>query len=206
MIKALILVPVRDNGGRRFATHQWKDLERRLAALGGFTLLPGVAAGGWMHKGQIYHDRSRQYLVILSSWFDLAEWLAFRGLAQGMENPPIRAAGRVTLAVMTHPLYIAVRDLEDRLGLRQGELEPGPGERLDTDPLDDEWLRAGEAARRKGVTLPGLHQAIQRGQVIARPAKAGGAWRLVSRKSLDRWMPHPARQAAGRLRGRAGVT
>jgi len=77
-------------------------------------------------------------------------WHDFSLLAQGEENPVVRAAGRITRAVMAHPLYMAVRDLEDRVGLRQGELEPSPGEQWDTDPVDDEWLRVGAAAERKG--------------------------------------------------------
>ena len=129
-------------------------------------------------------------------------WHDFSLLAQGNENPVVRATGRITRAVMAHPLYMAVRDLEDRVGLRQGELEPTPGQRWDTDPVDDEWLRVGAAAERKGVTVPGLHQAIRRGDVIAHPATAGGSWRVVSRNSLDRWVPSPVRHAAGRHRAR----
>jgi hypothetical protein len=131
-----------------------------------------------------------------AAYEDNMPWHDFSLLAQGDENPVVRAAGRITRAVMSHPLYMAVRDLEDRVALRPGELEPVPGEQWDTEPVADEWLRMGAAVERKGVTVPGLHQAIQRGDVIARPAKAGGAWRVVSRNSLDRWTPSPVRQAA----------
>jgi hypothetical protein len=92
-----------------------------------------------------------------AAYRDNMPWLDFSLLAQGEENPIVCAAGKVTRAVMAHPLYMAVRDLEDRVGLRQGELEPLPGQRWDTDPVDDQWLRVGEAAERKGVTVPGLH-------------------------------------------------
>jgi hypothetical protein len=75
VIKAIVLVPERDNDGRRFSGAHWRELELRLAQLGGFSLLPGRVTGGWMHQGRLYRDLSRQYLVVLSSWFELAPWL-----------------------------------------------------------------------------------------------------------------------------------
>ena len=120
-----------------------------------------------------------------------------RGFVFGQESPLLRATGGwVTRAVWDHPLFQAVYDLGDRLGIRQGELAP-EGD-LERDPLDDYWLPAPDAARRKGVTLPGLHAAIRRGAVLARPATAGGARLVVSARSLERWNPNPARQRAGR--------
>lgn len=125
-------------------------------------------------------------------------WERFARLVEGPENPLIRAAGRVTQAVWNHPLYQAVRDLEDRLGIQQGHLAPGPDDDPFLDPLEDEWIPAAQAAASKGVTMPGLHKAINRGDVIARPAKPGGSWLLVSVRSLRRWQPNPVRQAARR--------
>jgi hypothetical protein len=50
-------------------------------------------------------------------------WSAFSHLIQGTANPLLAdTAGRVTQDVLAHPLYQAVRDLEDRLGIDQGWL------------------------------------------------------------------------------------
>ena len=135
-------------------------------------------------------------------------WIAFGRLVDGSENPLLRSThGRVTRQVWQHPLFQAVSDLEHRLGLAQGEVAPGPDDQPDTDPLADEWITAGEAARRKGVTLAGLHRAIDRGDLLARPLRPGGTWRMVSVASLDHWVPNPVRQAArrGRVTGQAGI-
>jgi hypothetical protein len=52
-------------------------------------------------------------------------WEHFTNLAEGAENPVIAASGGwITADVRRHPLYRAVRDLEDRLGLAQGKLAP----------------------------------------------------------------------------------
>ena len=86
------------------------------------------------------------------------DWAAFHDLASGRGNPHIRAAdGLVTRQVWNHPLYRATRDLEDRLGIRQGKVGPRPGDNVDRDPLADEWIPVAEAAARKGVTVPGMH-------------------------------------------------
>ena len=125
------------------------------------------------------------------------EWTDFCRLVTSTENPLVRpAGGYVTRRVWEHPLFQALRDLEDRLGIRQGCLEPEEGDELDTDPFEDEWIPVAEAASRKGVTVQGLHKAIRRGDVIARPAKPGGGHMVVSVRSLDRWEPNRVRQAA----------
>lgn len=122
-------------------------------------------------------------------------------LVAGSENPVVRAAGgRVTPAVWDHPLFQAVRDLEDRYGIAHGELAPTPGYDLERDPIADAWVPSVEAAQRKGVTLAGLHHAAKRGAVIARPAKPGGTRLVVSVNSLERWQPGAAHQAAGHAR------
>jgi hypothetical protein len=128
-------------------------------------------------------------------------WETFTELAEGNGNPLVRAAGgRVTQAVWNHPLFQTVYDLEARLGIAQGFLAPEPGVDMNRDPFADAWVPAVEAARRKGVSLSGLHAAIERGEVIARPARAGGTRLVVSANSLARWTPSPVRQAAGRQR------
>ncbi|SRR6266536_1931269 len=131
-------------------------------------------------------------------------WPAFSDLVMGRENPLVRASGGlVTRAVMAHPLYQAVHDLENRVGLRTGELAAEPEYDLARDPLADTWLMPSDAAARKGVTRTGLHQAIRRGAVVARAARPGGRWTLVSANSLERWTPAAARQRAGRARARS---
>lgn len=74
-IKALFLVPIRDNQGRAFPKRAWRELEDQLRAFGGFTRL-GLVEGEWVDAtGQIYRDRSRQYSSVLSVR-NLAAWLA----------------------------------------------------------------------------------------------------------------------------------
>lgn len=130
------------------------------------------------------------------------DWDAFTALAEGMENPVVRdlGRGRITNAVWAHPMFRAVRDLEDRVGIRTGDLEPDPGDDPGTDPVADAWLSVREAAGRKGVSFSGLDQAIRRGEVIAHPARPGGVQRVVSARSLERWRPMTVRQEAGRAR------
>src|SRR5439155_18152932 len=99
----------------------------------------------------------------------------------GPDNPLLHATGgRITRSVWEHSLYRALYDLGDRLGIAQGCIAPDSGSDLAKDPLDDAWLPTGEAARRKGVTVMGLHKAIRRGQVLARPAKPRGRRLVVS--------------------------
>ena len=126
-------------------------------------------------------------------------WEDFTMLAGGLANPLIRATdGLITRAIYDTPLYQAVRDLEDRLGIQQECLASDPTDDVVSDPLDDEWLSVAESASAKGVTVPGLHKAIRRGSVIARPAGGNGTRLVVSRNSLARWTPSAARQAARR--------
>lgn len=119
-------------------------------------------------------------------------------LVYGAENPLLGVDRRITRVVQEQPLWQAVRDLEDRLGIIHDEIGPEPGDEPERDPIADEWIPATQAAAGKGVTLAGLHKAIERGAVIAAPAKPGGVRLVVSRNSLDRWTPNPVRQAARR--------
>ena len=71
-------------------------------------------------------------------------WGQFTNLAERSENPVIAATGGwITPAVHEHPLYKAVRDLEDRLGIKQGKLAPDPGTDVTKEPLAEEALAAG---------------------------------------------------------------
>lgn len=119
-------------------------------------------------------------------------------LVYGAENPLLGDDRRITRAVREQPLWQAVRDLEDRLGIFQDQIGPMPGDEPGRDPLADEWIPATQAAAEKGVTLAGLHKAIERGAVVAAPAKPGGVRLVVSRNSLGSWTPNPVRQAARR--------
>lgn len=75
-------------------------------------------------------------------------WAAFGELVTGNANPAVRAAGGwVTPAVGAHPLYQAIRDLEDRLGIRQGEIGAEEGDDLDRDPVADNAQRGSRRTR-----------------------------------------------------------
>jgi hypothetical protein len=66
-------------------------------------------------------------------------------------NPLVRATeGWVTDAVWRHPLFRALRDLEDRLGIRQGELGPDPDDDIGREPLAPMRRRSPDTARRPG--------------------------------------------------------
>jgi hypothetical protein len=52
-------------------------------------------------------------------------WSTYSQFVEGTANPLlVGTGGRVTQAVLEHPLFQAVRDLEDRLGVGQGWLLP----------------------------------------------------------------------------------
>lgn len=132
-----------------------------------------------------------------SAYRDGIAWHVFQELVVGGENPLLAATGGwVTPPIWDHPLYQAIRDLGDRLGIRQGEIAAQPDDDIDADPIADEWLPVAVAAARKGVTVPGLHMAIRRGALIARPASEGGRRLVVSARSLAGWTPNAVRQAA----------
>lgn len=123
-------------------------------------------------------------------------WAAFAQVLDGPTNPLLHSSGGVVTAdVYVHPLFVAARDMEDRLGIAQGKLRsrPGAAPALGSDPFADEWLSVTEAAVRKGVSVTGLHKAIARGDVVARPAKEGGTWLVVSANSLEGWQPQRAK-------------
>lgn len=64
------------------------------------------------------------------------DWLAMGALADGKDNPLVRATeGEITRDVWEHPLYRAIRDLEFRLAVKQGEMAPGPNDDVSRDPF-----------------------------------------------------------------------
>lgn len=77
MIKALLLVPLRDNERNPFSYRAFRALEDELTNLAGGVTAQGGVTGVWSDAaGRVYRDRSRQYIVALSSWRQLPEFLA----------------------------------------------------------------------------------------------------------------------------------
>ena len=131
------------------------------------------------------------------AYYDDMPWHEYCRLVEGLENPLLRLTGGVvTWEIWHHPLFEAVRDIESRLGIRQGKTLPDPDYDVERDPLADEWLPVEEAARQKGVTLAGLRRGIAAGRVIAHAAPDEDGRLLVSANSLARWVPRNRRAAA----------
>jgi hypothetical protein len=125
-------------------------------------------------------------------------WSAFMNeMVDGKANPLIDPGRRVTRRTLESPLYRALLDLGNRLGIQQGKFKPAEGDDLGTEPTEDREVPVAEAATRAGVSLKAVYLAIERGDLIAtkdRPAR-------VSRRSLDRWTPNVVRQRAGQAAG-----
>jgi hypothetical protein len=70
-------------------------------------------------------------------------------LVTGDHNPLLKPTdGRITPVVWMHPLFQAVRDLEDRLGIRTGDLKAAPGDGNAQDPTgDDQTILIEDAPR-----------------------------------------------------------
>jgi hypothetical protein len=159
-------------------------------------------------KGQVIDltrltESEKNYLKhCLAAYKEGINWNNFSNLVTGLGNPLLTATGgRITQKVWSHPLFQALRDLEDRLGIQQGETVPDPDDNPDNDPFTDQWIMAQEAANRKDVTLMGLHGAIRRGELIAKPIKPGGKRLMVSANSLSHWQPDRVRQRARKKAG-----
>ena len=82
-------------------------------------------------------DEERAYFDRLyAAYQDGATWGSFSRLVEGIEIPLLRATGgHVTPAVWDHPLFQAVRDLEDRVGIARGGVLPEPGDDIRRDPI-----------------------------------------------------------------------
>ncbi|MGH2354932.1 MAG: hypothetical protein ACRDJN_25255 [Chloroflexota bacterium] len=74
MIKTVVLIPIRDNAGRRFPQSLFLSLEERLLQFGGFSQTRNVV-GAWQADGHTYRDVSVQYTCSLRSWLHLHAWL-----------------------------------------------------------------------------------------------------------------------------------
>lgn len=146
-------------------------------------------------------DEARFLQRCYEAWRQGIAWGPMLELTRGSDNPVLWAThGVITEAAWECPVFQALSDLEDRCGLRDGSLRNDTGADPAVDPLDDSWLPAVQAAEVRGVTLSGLHGAIKRGEIIARPAKEGGKRVVVSMNSVCGWRPNATRQRAGRVR------
>ncbi len=74
MIRATVLVPLRDNDGQAYELTDWREMEVMLLRFGGYTKA-GVVEGAWTADGKVYRDESQQYVVALGTWGDLPRWL-----------------------------------------------------------------------------------------------------------------------------------
>lgn len=131
-------------------------------------------------------------------YFDLAAnqyrrgvpWADFCQLAPSSQNPVIEQ-GRATARTVASPLFLALLDMEWRLGVRQGYLKwHSP---IEDDPFADEWLTVAAAAARAGVTRAAVYQAAERGVVISQ----GDRPSVISARSLSGWTVNTVRQRAG---------
>src|SRR5262245_44517892 len=67
----------------------------------------------------------------IQAWYNRVRRSEYSALLYSSENPALAdTQGRVTREVWATPLWQACRDLEDRVGVAQGEIAPSPG----TDP------------------------------------------------------------------------
>lgn len=146
-------------------------------------------------SGELVAHVRRSY----DAWRSGATGKEMHALAYTVEHPLLRpTAGVVTPPVWEHPAFRATRDLYFRAEIRDGKMRPNNGDDISADPLDDEWVPSVEAARRKGVALPTIHGAIERGALVAKTEGDGRKHVMVSRNSLERWQPNAVRQAAAR--------
>ncbi len=133
--------------------------------------------------------------MMMSNWHTRMPFGRFLNMVTGPENPILAPGNRVTHEVAAHPLYKAVRDLEDRLGIILEELRADPGDLpADADPTLDTWLPVTNAAAERGVSEQSIRLALERGDLIGTSTRP----RMVSGRSLARWEVNRTRQRAGR--------
>jgi hypothetical protein len=102
----------------------------------------------------------------------------------------------VTRKTMTTTLYQVVRDLQDRLAIRQDWAGCDEGDRPEIDPfVGDTVVSVAQAMQEKGVTRAAVIKAIKRGGLIGK--QVGRYW-IISRRSLDQYVPMRVRQESGR--------
>jgi hypothetical protein len=129
-----------------------------------------------------------------------ATWAEMVELVNSDGNPVLAPGRRVTNTVAAHPLYRAVRDMQDRVGIISGRLRAEPGDNVAADPFEDVFMSVPAAAALRGVTHRAVYLAIDRGELVAgdRPVQ-------VSRRSLDRWVIDESRRHARKASAAAGA-
>jgi len=50
------------------------------------------------------------------------DWAGFSNIVFSRANPLVNGDGMITADTMTHPMFQPLRDLEDRIGIRDGDL------------------------------------------------------------------------------------
>lgn len=76
MIRTGILVPVADNQGKQFSAADWRALQGRLLDTFGPYSRHAEVTGKWRNPHSVtYTDVSRQYIVYLESFRQIAAWL-----------------------------------------------------------------------------------------------------------------------------------
>ncbi len=149
------------------------------------------AGGHVLDLSEMTAAESRYFEKALAAYRAGVPWAEFCQFTQAPENPALEA-GRATRRSIEHPLFLALLDMEARLGVRQGYLRKAPGWDINRDPFDDEEVSIVEAARERGVSRQTLYTAIDTGDLVGtrhRPAR-------ISRNSLARWRPMRVRRSA----------
>lgn len=127
----------------------------------------------------------------LAAYRTAVPWFEFCQFTQSAENPALER-GRATIRSIEHPLFLAILDMEGRLGVKQGYLRPAPGHAIERDPLADAEVSIIDAAREKGVSRQTLYVAIAEGTLVGtkvRPAR-------ISKNTLVHWRPQRVRAKA----------
>ena len=94
-------------------------------------------SGQVLDLGHLRGDQLAFFEQCLSAYRGDTPWEAFFALVTGAANPLVRSTGGViTRDVAEHPVYRAARDLEARLGIKQGKIAPSPGDDVTQDPIN----------------------------------------------------------------------
>lgn len=114
------------------------------APVDGRRLTYTVLDGRVLDLSDLGSEERTYFLRCLAAYRDGADYFAFSELVdQAEHNPLLRATGGwITRAVLEHPLFQAVDDLEARLGIRQGMVAPDPGDDPAREPVAEEWAAA----------------------------------------------------------------
>ena len=75
LIELEVLIPRRDNQGRRFPEASWRELEQRLRHVAGGFSREDRIVGQWASNDTLYRDVSQRYTVAIKSWRQFPSWL-----------------------------------------------------------------------------------------------------------------------------------